>query len=280
MTNGASSPRAQRLLALLALLVLASSGAARADDSPSPAPEGSPAPAPEESPPQFSPGSCSFVGQQPRYYAVTAQAKVTGAANNVILNDAFLRALTRQLVLEPCQVVLTQGAACDATLAHLPCVDPYWACEAEDLTISASVYTAARTGACAKGGGMWPGSPICKALKANPAVGEAVAAGACQPTCLDAAPNSTAVAAPAPPPPPPPGRSPTASGCAGWSLQIETAKLKEAQAAAYSLNDASNMAAVAAGLAPFAAEGATLQLFFTNPCEWWLGLVWCVCVFL
>lgn len=256
--GGASGRALQRLVALLALLVLASSGVVRADSSPSPAPEESPAP------PAVSPGSCAFVGEQPRYYAVTAQARVTGAASNVILNDALLRALTRQLVLEPCQMVLTQAAACDATLASLPCVDPYWACEAEDLTISASVYTAARTGACGKGGGMWPGSPICKALKANPAVGEAVAAGTCQPKCMDAAPNATAVAAP---PPPRPVPAATAGGCAEWSLQIEASKLKEAQAAAYSLNDASNTAAVAAGLAPFAAEGATLQLFFTNPCE-------------
>lgn len=218
------------------------------------------------------PAPCVFTTQQPRYWQAATQLSAlhVDAQKSFFLGDSLLRTLTRQLGLQPCQVLLTAAQPCSAALAAAPCPDPLWLCGGE-LTISGSVYEAARSGLCAAVHAAAPGPAatrappsvavlplpaVCQTLEEFPGIADLVAAGACNPACFaevtgDA--NSTVRLAPPPP-------APAAAGsCYAFALQLDAASEAEAALLATNLHNATTAGALQDSLASFAAAGEQLQ---------------------
>ncbi|KAL4459030.1 hypothetical protein ABPG75_013895 [Micractinium tetrahymenae] len=226
---------------------------------------------------------CAFTTQQPRYWQAATPLSTlhVDPRNSFFLGDSLLRTLTRQLGLQPCQVLLTAARPCSAALAAAPCPDPLWLCGGE-LTISASVYEAARSGLCAAvqvaaapapaasasaanattGAQRHAPAPppppaVCQTLEQYPAIAELVAADACDPACFaqvtDSANSSARLAPPSPP------RPAAAGACYTFTLQMDAASEAEAALLAANLHNATTAGALQDSLASFAAGGEQLQ---------------------
>ncbi len=225
---------------------------------------------------------CAFTNQQPRYWQAATPLSVlhVDSRNSFFLGDALLRTLTRQLGLQPCQVQLTAAQPCSAALAAAPCPDPLWLCGGE-LSISASVYEAARSGLCsaipaapapapaaASAELRSPAPPppaVCQALEENPAITALVAADACKPTCFAEVTDANSTARLAPPPPSPPA---AAGACYSFNLQVDAASEAEAGLLATNLHNATTAGALQDSLASFAATGEQLQFVLGDSGAW------------
>lgn len=219
------------------------------------------------------PASCAFTTQQPRYWQAATQVSAlhVDPRNSFFLGDSLLRTLTRQLGLQPCQVQLTAAQPCSAALAAAPCPDPLWLCGGE-LTISASVYEAARSGLCAAAHAAAAPAPaaagaqlrtpappppvVCQTLDEYPAIAELVAADACEPACFAEVTDANNTAQLAPPAPPPPA---AAGACFTFTLQVDAGSEAEAALLATNLHNATTAGALQDSLASFAAAGEQLQ---------------------
>lgn len=162
----------------------------------------------------------------------------------------------RRTLRSPAQVVLSQGEACEAALAAAPCPDPLWLCGGT-LTISNSVYQAARAGLCGTAANATQAG-VCETLESYPDIQQLVDADRCTATCLaqvqqaqparGAAPPAPATLAPPPPPP-------SAGGCWTYWLQLDVATEAQAGSAAAALHSATMAGALQDNLRSFFAPG-------------------------
>jgi len=157
-------------------------------------------------------------------------------------------------------VVLSQGEACSAALAAAPCPDPLWLCGSQ-LTVSNSVYQAARAGMCANASTAAESLSVCQTLRQYPAISQLAAAGACEPACFarltqpanDTSGTGNATLAPPPPPPA------SAGGCWTFQLQVDAASANEATNISLDLRNATTAGALLDGLGSYGAPGGTIR---------------------
>ena len=209
---------------------------------------------------------CAPCRIQPRYWQARTPLSafhVASSSGDVFLNDALLRALTHQLGLAQCAVLLTAGEPCSSSLEAAPCPDPMWLCsggsggaaaEAE-LTISNSVYQAAASGLCGTSSASAAAAEACATLRSVPAIEQLVANGSCTPACFaqlsgsgDAKPSIQPSSLP-----------PTSGACFSFWLQTDAASEAGAQAAASNLHNATTAGALQDALANFSAPDASIQ---------------------
>ena len=226
------------------------------------------------------------------------------------LSDSLIRLLTRQLGLAPCQVrrrpparrcrpcvcisagrparasapllhqppcplcthpqvVLSQGEACSAALAAAPCPDPLWLCGSQ-LTVSNSVYQAARAGMCTNASAAAESLSVCQTLRQYPTITQLAEAGACEPACFarltkpanDSSGGGNATLAP--PPPPPAG----AGGCWTFQLQVDTASEDAATSVSLDLHNATTAGALLDGLGSYSASDAAIRFVIGDSGAW------------
>lgn len=201
---------------------------------------------------------CNFTMTQPRYSQVVLDALMVWNANpqspaSIFLNDALLRTVTRQLGLAACQVELTQGQPCSVALAEIACPDPLWLCGGQ-LTLSSSVYQAARSGLCT--GIQAADASVCKALLEHPEIVSYVTAGDCEPVCfaeLASTGTTTELAAPAP--------APSAlDSCFSFGLTVAEPTQAGAAATAAALRNATTRGALMDALASFAVVNQSIRI--------------------
>lgn len=203
--------------------------------------------------------ACAFTHSQPRYAVTTVDELLVWNAQDespqsIFLNDALLRAVTQQLGLQQCQVELTEGSPCNSALAEAACPDPMWLCGGE-VTITDSVYEAARSGVC--DGSSGGDALVCQTLQEYPAISDLVAGGSCEPACfaqLIQSGGQDTLAAPAPAP------SSVVDGCFSFSLAVAAASQEDASTVAASLNNATTKAALSDLLGPFANPNSTITV--------------------
>lgn len=166
------------------------------------------------------------------------------------------------------------------SLAAAPCPDPMYLCGGR-LTVSASLYQAARSGLCSDNSlaanASAAASGVCHTLLNHPQIVEMATADACQPTCLALlepgapapAPGSSAGSGSdsgatislAPPPPPPPAPS----GCWSYLLQIDAPTEAAARTIAAALHNATTAGALLDDLASYAAPAPGTLRFDVGP---------------
>lgn len=156
-------------------------------------------------------------------------------------------------------MVLSQGEACSAALAAAPCPDPLWLCGSQ-LTVSNSVYQAARAGMCSNASTAAESLSVCQTLKQYPAISQLAAAGACEPACFarltkPANDSSGGNATLAPPPPPPAA----AGGCWTFQLQVDAADEDAATNVSLDLHNATTAGALLDGLGSYGAAGTPIR---------------------
>lgn len=125
-------------------------------------------------------GSCGFVSNRARYYQVEAEATLQGSINDTLVNDALIRLMRSQLLVAPCQLVISEGEPCTSGTLSLPCADPVFQC-GDGVVISEDVYNAAVKGSCQ---GPANNTLVCAVIAANPQIPTIVASGVCKPTCI------------------------------------------------------------------------------------------------
>ena len=228
--------------------------------------------------------ACAFASQQPRFWQATTRLSAlhVSPSGSFFLGDALLRTLQRQLGLAQCQVVLTAGETCGAAFAALPCADPVYVCAGE-LTISDSIYQAAKSGLCgssapapapaALAGPPAPASPpapppaVCETLAAYPAIQEHVAADECVAVCYaqlqPAAAGASGVQL-APPPPPA-----AAGACYTFQLVVDAATQPDVANAAADLHNMTTAGALLDSLSSFAAPGSGLNFIISDSGRAW-----------
>eukprot|EP00887_Chlorella_sp_A99_P006694 scaffold3.g6694.t1 len=214
---------------------------------------------------------CAFTRTQPRYSAAIAERLVVWNAasqspQSIFLNDVLLRAVTRQLGVADCQVGLSQGEQCSAALAATSCPDPLWLCAGE-ITISNSVYEAARSGVCdappagpnATAAAASPAAApsVCQTLASYPVIRQYVASGSCDPVCFAEVSHANGSSGTLAPPPPPPSALDT---CFAFHLVVATPTPEAASLVAVNMANATTRDALAHALASFAAPGATVKI--------------------
>lgn len=205
---------------------------------------------------------CSFVELAPRYYTLEATVQVMGARSDILLSDALLRSLRGSFGLPECAALLSEGQKCGASLAEIPCQDPFYLCGGT-VVVAASLYQAASSGICNLNKAIGDSS-VCQALARYPDVAQYAEADLCVETCI-AGVTTTTSSAPGPSSdgsivtlaaPPPPSVADDES-CFSYSLQVRTATEKQAAGVAAGLRSTGLMANLTAAATPFAAESGT-----------------------
>ena len=125
--------------------------------------------------------ACRFVENSPRYYTVETDLTILGVDNQYPASDALIRALQKELVLDECQLSVTQAESCDSGTPNLPCPDPFYQCDG-GIIISPTLYDTILNGDCAVPGAA--GSLMCQALSKDSSTVQAVNSGSCKAACF------------------------------------------------------------------------------------------------
>jgi Thrombospondin type 1 domain len=204
-----------------------------------------PAPAPGWAP-VIRNGTCAFVYTSPRFFRVEAEITLQGVrTDDVLLNDALIRALRAQLKLSPCQVGMSQGTNCTSGTQQLPCSDPVFNC-GQGVVISEDVYNAAINGDCATPSAN--NTLVCNTIAANSAISAAVSSGSCRPACLSGSAQATQ-------------EFPIA--CTSYLVSIDAPDKAAALVAAASLGNTTLQTAVSVGLSSYS-NGLGIQFLVVN----------------